>query len=217
MTAHGIGDWPEISELVDQPESHELRFSYRQSKKLLKIAARLFEKSVGRPAPFEAGFAASPDDPEPLHHRTPSHDSAAQWLCKRVGEIYEICGQLLPSIAVLVPSEEEVAPLADLLREPLLEAYGIETEACLDGRILGTQTKVRVFSVQFIKGLEFEAVFFIGADRMAKIAPSLVERFLYVGLTRARSFLGVTTTSGFPSELAHVSNFFTHNSWKEAE
>lgn len=213
MTNQGIGDWQEISELVETPESHELRFSYRQSKKLLKIAACLFQKSVGRPAPFDAGFAGSPDDPEALHYRNPSREAVAVWLTQRIGEIYQICGELLPSIAVLVPDEDHVRPLADLIREPLLEAYGIETEACLEGRILGTQAKVRVFSVQFIKGLEFEAVFFVSADRMAELAPGLVDRFLYVGLTRARNFLGVTTDGNFPEELAHASSFFKQDSW----
>ncbi|HRI16721.1 MAG TPA: ATP-binding domain-containing protein [Verrucomicrobiota bacterium] len=213
MTGHGIGDWPEIGELVEAPESHELRFSYRQSKKLLRIAACLFEKSVGRPAPFEAGFAESPDDPDALHHQEPSREAVAEWLIMRIGEIYQICGQLLPSIAVLVPSEDQVRALAGLIRQRLLSDYGIETEACLEGRILGTQAKVRVFSVQFIKGLEFEAVFFVNADKMAATTPSLVDRFLYVGLTRARSFLGVTTANGFPEELAHVSGFFAKDSW----
>jgi superfamily I DNA/RNA helicase len=216
MTGHGIGDWSEIGELVEAPESHELRFSYRQSKKLLKIAACLFEKSVGRPAPFEAGFAESPDDPDALHYQAPSREAVADWLTGRIGEIYQICGQLLPSVAVLVPSEDQVRALADQIRQPLLESYGIETEACLDGRILGTQAKVRVFSVQFIKGLEFEAVFFVSADQMAATTPGLLERFLYVGLTRARSFLGVTTASGLPQELAHVASFFVTNSWSNS-
>ncbi len=213
MTNQGIGDWQEISELVETPEFHELRFSYRQSKKLLKIAARLFEKSVGKPAPFEAGFAENTEDPEALNYQDPSRQGVAAWLTRRIGEIYQICGQLLPSVAVLTPEEDEVRPIADLLREPLLEAYGIETEACLEGRILGTQAKVRVFSAQFIKGLEFEAVFFVSADRLAELWPGLVDKFLYVGLTRARSFLGVTTDGSFPPQLAHVANLFKQESW----
>ncbi len=213
MTDQGIGDWQELTELVKAPESHELRLSYRQTKKLLKIAARLYEQSIGRAAPFEAGFAESADDPDALWYRNSSRDSVAQWLTQRIGEIYEICGQLLPSIAVLVPDEDCVKPLTDLIRQPLLEAYGIETEACLEGRILGTQAKVRVFSVQFIKGLEFEAAFFVDADRMAQMAPGLVDRFLYVGLTRARYFLGVTTQGDLPQELAHVTDFFRQSTW----
>lgn len=214
MTGQGILEWSEVSKLVAAPERHELRFSYRQTKKLLKIAARLFERAIGRPAPFEAGFAESPADPDVLHCQCSSQASTAEWLVGRIGEVYELCGQSLPSIAILVPDEGYVNPVADLIRQPLLEAYGIDTEACLDGRILGTQSKVRVFSVRFIKGLEFEAVFFVAVDKMVAHSPDLLDRFLYVGLTRARSFLGLTTQSGMPMELTHVTDCFIHDSWK---
>lgn len=214
MTGHGIKDWGEISALVEAPELHELRYSYRQNKRLLRIAADLFEKSVGRPAAFEAGFKDGADDPEALRYKAASLHDEAQWLIQRIGEIYQVCGERLPSIALITPKEKDVVPLADLLKTPLLESFGIETEDCPQGRILGTQAKVRIFSVQFIKGLEFESVFFVGIDRMAASTPELVDRFLYVGLTRARSFLAVTYTNEFPSELSHVSSRFAVGDWK---
>lgn len=215
MTSHGISDWPEVAELLaDAPESKSLTLSYRQSRKLLTIAAQLYEKSIGKPAPFSAGYGENANDPDALRFQANSRAEQAQWIAARIGEIYKICGEVLPSIAVLVPEESDVRPVADLLREPIREAYSIETEECLEGRILGTQAKVRVFSVQFIKGLEFEAVFFVGADHMAKRASGFVERFLYVGLTRARSFLAVTTDGQFPKELAHVVNHFKESTWE---
>jgi hypothetical protein len=214
LTEQGINDWRDIEALVESPEIHELRFSYRQSKRLLGIAADLFEKSVGRPAPFEAGFKDGADDPEALRFKRTSSSDEAEWLIQRVGEIYQVCGERLPSIALIVPEEKDVKPLADLLKAPLLELFGIETEDCPQGRILGTQAKVRVFSVQFIKGLEFESVFFVGLDRMAASTPELVDRFLYVGLTRARSFLAVTHAGEFPAELSHVINHFAVGDWK---
>ena len=214
MTTQGIGDWEELSELVEPPEMHELKLSYRQSRLLLQIAARLYERSIGQPAPFSAGYGENPDDPDALWFQGQSNHEQCHWITKRIGEAYRICDQSLPSVAVLVPDEADVRPAADLLREPLLEAYGIETEACLEGRILGTHAKVRVFSVQFIKGLEFEAVFFLGVDRMAALSPDLVNRFLYVGLTRARSFLAVATCGEFPQALSHVHNFFHQGTWE---
>jgi hypothetical protein len=214
LTGHGIRDWKDLGSLVEAPEIHELRHSYRQSKRLLGIASKLFEKSVGRPAQFEAGFRDGADDPEALRYKASSLRDEAEWLIQRVGEIYRVCGERLPSIALITPEEQDVKPLADLLKAPLLESFGIETEDCPQGRILGTQAKVRVFSVQFIKGLEFEAVFFVGIDRMAASAPELVDRFLYVGLTRARSFLAVTHTGEFPAELVHVVNRFADGDWR---
>ena len=36
----------------------------------------------------------------------------------------------------------------------------MQVSACPDGKVVGQETAVRVFDVQHIKGLEFEAVFF---------------------------------------------------------
>jgi hypothetical protein len=52
-----------------------------------------------------------------------------------------------------------------------------------------------LFDVQHIKGLEFEAVFFVGLDRLAQRYPDLFEKYLYVGATRAAMFLGMTTSA----------------------
>jgi DNA helicase IV len=52
---------------------------------------------------------------------------------------------------------------------------------------------VRVFDVQHIKGLEFEAVLFVGLERLAQRYPDLFEKYLYVGATRAAMFFGMTT------------------------
>jgi UvrD-like helicase C-terminal domain len=39
---------------------------------------------------------------------------------------------------------------------------------------------------------EFEAVFFIGIDQLAERLPELFDKYLYVGTTRAATYLGVT-------------------------
>jgi hypothetical protein len=52
---------------------------------------------------------------------------------------------------------------------------------CLLGQLAGQDNDVRVFDVQHIKGLEFEAVFFIGIDRLAERQQDLFEKYLYVG------------------------------------
>jgi hypothetical protein len=44
-----------------------------------------------------------------------------------------------------------------------------------------------------MKGLEFEAVFFVGINRLAARIPDLFHRFLFVGVTRAATYLGVTS------------------------
>jgi hypothetical protein len=39
---------------------------------------------------------------------------------------------------------------------------------CREGRDLGQQQEIRVFDIKHIKGLEFEAVFFVGVDQLAR-------------------------------------------------
>jgi UvrD-like helicase C-terminal domain len=48
---------------------------------------------------------------------------------------------------------------------------------------------VRVFDIQHIKGLEFEAVFFVGVDELAARLPDLFDKYLYVGTSARASFL----------------------------
>jgi hypothetical protein len=214
MTSEGIKSWDEIGDLVNPaPEIHHLKLVYRQSPKLLQIAAQLYQQAMNEPAPFLAGYAGSAKDPDPLWLSEESNEKQANWITKRIGELHRIWDESLP-IAVFVPSEADVVPTAELLRTLLFEDYGITVEACLQGLILGTQANVRVFSIQFIKGLEFEAVFFLGADSMATVSPELVDKFLYVGLTRARSFLAVITRDDFPQALSHVQHFFKQGTWE---
>lgn len=68
--------------------------------------------------------------------------------------------------------------------------------------------------MEFIKGLEFEAVFYVGLDRMAEIHRDLIDKYVYVGLSRARSFLGVTVERQFPQRLQCIAHHFVQEgSW----
>jgi DNA helicase IV len=69
---------------------------------------------------------------------------------------------------------------------------------------------VRIFDVQHIKGLEFEAVFFIGVDELAARHPNLFDKYLYVGATRAATYLGITCDRPeLPERIRPLQNAFT--------
>jgi hypothetical protein len=61
-----------------------------------------------------------------------------------------------------------------------LFCHNASVVACLKGQVVAQDNDVRVFDVQHFKGLEFEAVFFIGIDRLAEIHPQLFDKYLYV-------------------------------------
>tara|TARA_R110002050_G_scaffold176331_4_gene309246 strand:+ start:409 stop:618 length:210 start_codon:yes stop_codon:yes gene_type:complete len=68
-----------------------------------------------------------------------------------------------------------------------------------------------VFDIQHIKGLEFEAVFFIAIDKLADNLPHLFDKYLYVGATRAATYLGLTCESEMPARLLALKSQFVEH------
>jgi superfamily I DNA and RNA helicase len=126
--------------------------------------------------------------------------NSVPWLAERIREIERQVNQM-PSIAVFVGDEAEVEPLASSLNTALAND-NIQAIPCLKGQTVGQDNDIRVFDIQHIKGLEFEAVFFIGVDRLARLHPGLYDKYLYVGTSRAATYLGITCDSSLPEPLA---------------
>ena len=190
-------------EWVSGKISHEtINIVYRQSQKLNSFAGELLELMGG--ATEEKATL-----PEHVDHQGVSPvlleqyqdtTEVADWLFERIKEIDELAEGGRPTIAVLVNSEEEVVPTANALNK-LLEDINLQAEACSNGNTIGEGSSVRVFDIQHIKGLEFEAVFFLGVDTLADEKPDLFEKFLYVGATRAATFLGLACKNEMPKSL----------------
>lgn len=68
--------------------------------------------------------------------------------------------------------------MADALNATLA-AHNIQVIACREGQAVGQESNVRVFDIQHIKGLEFEAVFFVSIDQLATLHPALFDKYLY--------------------------------------
>ena len=80
-------------------------------------------------------------------------------------------------------------------------------------RILDDGQNVRVFSIEYIKGLEFEAVFFIDIDTLENTDLSI--KYIYVGVSRANIFLGLTINNEFPEQLKLIKDNFIEGKWTE--
>lgn len=178
----------------------EITVSYRQSKQLNDLARAMIravvgtEQNVSLPANMDSSGVA----PALLEH---ARETAVvvSWLADRIREIERFVGQL-PSTAIFVNTENDVAPVAEALNAALAE-HNFQVIACREGQAVGQESNVRVFDIQHIKGLEFEAVFFIGIDQLAELHPALFDKYLYVGTTRAATYLGVTCEGTLPSAI----------------
>jgi len=207
LTPHGLSRWEDLAEVGVVAQKFLLEISYRQTHRLLQVANDLYRHVMNEEPAFRSAYEATESDPPPLHYKATAAKPSADWIAERVVEIYEINGGRLPTIGVLVPEVSQVADFTTKLSDRLY-THTIEVEGSLTGQNLGDSARVRVFAVEHIKGLEFEAVFYADIDLMAEKTANLIERYLYVGLSRARSFLGMTYTTQFPRRLDCVREHF---------
>ena len=210
MSEVGIKSWAEIDEAGGSYKSFELSRSYRQSNRLFEIALDLFRDASGSIPPYKSAYPKRDQDPPALSHKPNSKIPTELWLEERICEIFHLCGRKLPTTAVLVTTKKDVGKLEERLR-PLLSKNSIELDASHNSQNIGDSARVRIFPVQEIKGLEFEAVFYIDLDRMAEVHESLIDKYVYVGLSRARNFLGVTFDNRFPKKLSCIEKHFQLN------
>lgn len=167
LTTWGTRSVEEFKWVFSDVDIREINVSYRQSKQLNDLAHSIIravggtEQIVNLP-PHVDNEGVSPV----LLEHAMDKSVIIDWLADRIREIEQFVGQL-PSTAIFVNAENDVAWLAEELNIALSE-QNIQVIACREGQSVGQENNVRVFDVQHIKGLEFEAVFFIGIDQQGE-------------------------------------------------
>lgn len=112
------------------------------------------------------------------------------WLVVCICEI-EVFVVKLFMIVVFVIDEQVVELFVEVLSEWLFD-INIKVVVFKDGKFMGNENDVCVFDIQYIKGLEFEVVFFIGVDRFVLVQFSLFDKYLYVGIMCVVIYLGMS-------------------------
>ena len=174
---------------------------YRQSRKLHDFSLEVL-KMLGA----EAIESAPPRSMETLERFSPvlgkrlKDAPLAEWIAERIIEIEKFL-ETMPSIAILVPEEGYVRPVAHELQKALRLRTSVIVQACYEGQSNGNEKAIRVFDIKHIKGLEFEAAFFVALDKLESLYPELLGNYLYVGATRAAKFLGVTYEHALPKSV----------------
>ncbi len=211
ITNEGVRSLDQVEWACDGITDSAITAVYRQSQKLNEFSKGLLQQTGG-------DFSTVGEIPNNINHpgldpvlaeNTNERDETASWLFDRIKEV-EQSVQQMPTIAVLVNSEDEVKPMAEALGQ-YLEEISLKAIPCLEGQALGEGSDVRVFDVRHIKGLEFEAVFFAGIDQLAELLPELFNKYLYVGATRAATFFGVTCERNLPEKLEGLRDRFVPN------
>lgn len=208
LTRTGTRSEDELNWASPGLQIERISVGYRQSRKLADFA-----RSLGRIYGYEVD-ERPPADINNLGFQPVlglsigSMSERAGWLVERIREINSLTEGAIPTIAILACDGSILEPLADALSTEL-EDMNIRAVACPKGMIKGQEGDVRIFEIEHIKGLEFEAVFFMDIDQLCKNEPELFERYIYVGATRAATFLGLTCSeSTLPAALDPIRGDF---------
>lgn len=191
--------------LKDEIDIQNFTAVYRQSTRLVEFAAAFEPKFVAENGTMHT------QDPSPLLLEGTDLPGTAAWLASRIIEV-EKTVRRLPSVAIFVDGEDQIDPLLAALR-PHFEQHNLPVVACRDGLAIGDVQQVRVFDIRHVKGLEFEAVFFVGVDHLARRMPDMFDSFLYVGVTRAATFLGITCRKSLPRPMAFLRPLLGSGTW----
>jgi hypothetical protein len=203
MTSTGFQSFDELAQIAPDFVEEKITIGYRQSARLTALAGDVAKLIPGGEADVAAHHDGEADDVAPLLlERASEAAGVASWIADRVGDIERALGAI-PSIAVFVTSDAEIPGIVEALR-PRLDERHVGVRGCPGGAVVGLDNEVRVFAAEYIKGLEFEAVFLVGVDRLATVSPGLFHQTLYVGATRATRYLGLTCEDALPVTVEHI-------------
>ena len=207
LTAWGSRTLDDMRWVFKDMDVNEITTVYRQSRQLNELSMAIIRTEQGGNAIMSLPENVDNEGVSPvlLEHVNEIADIAI-WLGGRIREIESFVGHL-PSIAVFVIDENKVQPMAEALNS-ILSYDNIQAVACPKGQVMGLDNDVRVFDVQHIKGLEFEAVFFVDVDQLATLHPDLFHKYLYVGTSRAATYLGITCSDTLPSSVSELRDMF---------
>ena len=203
LSSNGVANIDELLWVAPRISRREITAIFRQSHRLQQLANSILNTFEHEPVVSDTSADTVGDEVPPV--LLESHGSRAlqaEWLAERIREIEASLGQV-PTLAVFVSDESDVEPLTQELNRQFAND-NLQAVACVRGQIIGQDTDVRVFDIRHVKGLEFEAAFFVGIDVLARQLPVDFARYLYVGATRAATYLGITCESGLPESIASL-------------
>lgn len=215
LTNKGIRQWNDLENVLPNYQVLPLTLSFRQSVKMLNLARMLYKDSVGHDPVYSAKKDAN-TVPDPLAFINADEQEKLNWIEKRIAEIYDIYGSL-PSTAIFLNDHEQEFKFAqDLGARKFFKKTGIKVVVGNEGENLAKENLVRVFSIEKVKGMEFDAVFFHNIDD-TPYSGDLIKRFIYVGVSRAAFFLGITMSKKNKGNEGLLKYFDTKANWKYFE
>lgn len=215
LNNNGIKSWDELKDFImPNLEVCELKTSYRQLPSLLDMSKQMYFDDRKVEAPYSTKKLRSDDEPAPICFISDDEEEKAEWIAKRIIEVYKTYDESMPSVAIFVGDDVNIGELVDLIND---QDYlnGIQIYDCSENRTAPNTKAVRVFRISEVKGMEFEVVFFYDIDTaLSGCETDIMRRYLYVGASRATTHLAAIFTTEEGNE--DVIKYFdrTKSNWK---
>ena len=157
--------------------------------------------------PSYRAFMKSNKVPAPLVFINEQEHEKVQWIAQRIAEVYKAYGEQLPSIAIFVNDKGYIPHFMENLKGT--EFFKKNHIEVLDRSQENPKRAVQhicVYPIDVVKGMEFDVVFFHNIDN-SSADTEVLKRFIYVGVSRAAFFLGITLSEDIPE----ISKYFERN------
>lgn len=202
LNNNGISDWTEIKNFnLPNLEEKQLNISYRQLPTLLDMARELYHDEIGVYPSYKSEMERDSKEPKPLMLISDDEYEKAEWISRRILEIYSTYDDSLPSVAIFVGDDVNIKEFIERISDIGLLSE-IDVVDCSGDRTLQNKEMVRVFRLSEVKGMEFEVAFFYDIDdAITSHSEKLMRRYLYVGISRATSHLAATMSTNNNPEI----------------
>jgi hypothetical protein len=178
-----------------------LKLNYRNSKEILDFAYQFAQEFISEAEsdddhiPVIAPESAGGSGPVPVFKPFEQQKQELDFIVRCVRK-WLVDGDEPNEIGILVPSKKMAGAIAESLNKA-----GIPNQSLFDKNTKAAykpdQPLVTVLSIHSSKGLEFETVILAGIDKIQYVAEELAGqvRLMYVGMTRAKSKLLITSSA----------------------
>ena len=178
-----------------------LKLNYRNSREILEFAYKFAQEFISEDKksdedhiPVITPESAGSSGPAPVFRLFEQQNEELDYVIRCVRK-WLGNGHKANEIAILVPGKKMAETIAERLDKAGISnlcLVGKENKAAYDP----DKPLVTVLTIHSSKGLEFETVAMIGIDKIHFVAKELVDqvRLMYVGMTRAKSQLLITSS-----------------------
>lgn len=202
MTKRGIRDWSDYFSFDREFFVEQLNYSYRQGPKLLNAAYGLYGLTTTRSLNMKSVFDEYDIEPEPILFCNESLESRLSFLINQIQKALNFYNNNCPSIGVFVHEESDILLYSNELRKYMNSlTIKMQVVGCYNGRDLQIQNSIKIFSLGYIKGLEFDVVFLMDYDKMLmKRGKRFAYRNAYIGISRSSFHFGIISSSSIGFE-----------------